>query len=209
MGVPFLGGPSLRVAFGDSVIFTIADPVFGIEPWISNGTPAGTLMLADIAPGSASSSTASFVDSNDQLYFAVKSPPGSSHFQQIWFTDGTSAGTEQVIELPSPVAGSGVSGFWAPGDNGELVFTNVDGNGEEWWITDGSAAGTRALTDIAPGAAFAAPRPGTLLGTTLIFMADDGDSGFELHAFPFASEPGGPFLGAGTLSNVLEIVVGP
>ncbi|MFT7464391.1 MAG: ELWxxDGT repeat protein [Pseudohongiellaceae bacterium] len=108
-GVPFFGGPQVRAAFGDSVVFTVSDPVFGIEPWISDGMPAGTVMLADIEPGSASSTT------------------------------------------------------------------------------DGS--GLALLPRVVPGSA-------ALTGLVVDFQA-------------FASEPGGPFLGAGTLKNVLEIVVGP
>lgn len=183
----FLGGPVIRGTFGDRVIFTAEAPGLGVEPWISDGTPAGTFVLGDVQPGPADSRALEFTASGDTVYFAVESPVGSSHFQQVWSTDGSADSAALVVELPSPVAGAGVGDFWAPGDNGELVFSNVDANGEEWWITDGTAAGTQALTDMAPGAAFARPRPGILVADTLLFSADDGDNGVELHALPFES----------------------
>jgi ELWxxDGT repeat protein len=186
----FLEAPVIQATFGDGLVFTQSTPGFGVEPWFTEGTPGGEIMLADIEPGEGSSRSVEFVTSGDRMYFAVESPPGSFHFQQVWSTDGTPAGTGMVVELPSPVAGAGVGDFWSAGNNGELVFSNVDANGEEWWITDGTEAGTRALTDIAPGPAFAEPRPGILLGDTMIFMANDGDNGPELHALPLEETEG-------------------
>ncbi len=42
-------------AFGNAVLFAADDGVHGSELWTSNGTAAGTFMIADISPGGSGS----------------------------------------------------------------------------------------------------------------------------------------------------------
>lgn len=70
--------------------------VNGIEPWVSDGTNAGTFMLKDIQPGFNGSSdyanTKHFIEYNGKMYFFAKGSTGSG----LWETDGTSIGTQLI-----------------------------------------------------------------------------------------------------------------
>lgn len=54
---------------GGYAVFTLCKSGFGYEPWISDGTPEGTLMFADIEPGTAGSYPFNFVWINGTVYF--------------------------------------------------------------------------------------------------------------------------------------------
>src|SRR4029079_7699442 len=41
---------------GDRVMFIANDGIHGTEPWVSDGTAAGTMLAADVTPGFSSSS---------------------------------------------------------------------------------------------------------------------------------------------------------
>jgi ELWxxDGT repeat protein len=58
-------------AVGGGVVFTATTATRGAELWRSDGTPAGTLPLAQIAPGPASSSPGSFRRAGSRVYFAA------------------------------------------------------------------------------------------------------------------------------------------
>jgi trimeric autotransporter adhesin len=137
------------------------DGVSGVEPWVSDGTPAGTVQLGDLAPGAAWSSPT----------FNV--PVGGTHLlgtpeNGLWRTDGTPAGTSQVV--------SGITqnsfGFFPA--LGRAFFSAQDGGGEEPWVSDGTAAGTTRLFDIFPGPNSSNPWGFTSLGTVVVFGAFDG-----------------------------------
>ena len=68
------------------------DPVVGDEPWISNGTVAGTHLLLDIDPETMdnSSSPDEFVNFNGVLAFVADD---GVHGQELWKSDGTAGGT--------------------------------------------------------------------------------------------------------------------
>ncbi|QDU66148.1 hypothetical protein [Engelhardtia mirabilis] len=184
------GGFGELTTLGDLVLFSVTTPANGREPWVSDGTAAGTMLLADTQPGPGSGFPLEFTVAGNGAFFAVQSPPDSFHFGQLWVTDGTPAGTQLAVDLPSPLDAAGLADFWAAGTDQRLLFTNQDANGEEWWVTDGSAAGTQALTDIALGAKSSEPRPGIQLGNRLLFAATDGLNGVELHSIPLSATGG-------------------
>jgi ELWxxDGT repeat protein len=49
--------PRTFAQYNGRIYFMADDGVHGVEPWTSDGTAAGTVMVADIAPGSASAFT--------------------------------------------------------------------------------------------------------------------------------------------------------
>ena len=97
-------------------VFAADDGVHGIEPWVTDGTPAGTRLLVDLAPGPDSSAPYGFVAVGGRIYFSAG--------DAIRSTDGTAAGTTVFRDgaaLLYPIAGG---------------FAAVDANGL-WW-SDGA-----------------------------------------------------------------------
>lgn len=74
----------------------------------------------------------------------------------IWVTDGTAAGTHEIVALPE-----GVGSAWGAPVlfKGHFYFTvYATGTGTELWTSDGTVAGTHIVKDINPGFANAEPR---------------------------------------------------
>lgn len=130
----------------DGRIVFRASEVNGEEPWVTDGTVAGTLQLADIRPGSLSSTPAYPATIGSEVYFSAITPTGWA----IWRTDGSTNGTLQVADI-NPGSPDGASGRFTP-MNGEILFAGYRNTlGRELWITDGTEAGTRLLREFAAG----------------------------------------------------------
>jgi ELWxxDGT repeat protein len=72
----------------------------GSEPWVTDGTVAGTRLLKDLG-ASAGSTVAWFADFRSVPVFGIDDPAGGG---ALWRTDGTRAGTTQVGAIPSKPA---------------------------------------------------------------------------------------------------------
>ncbi|HEV2854131.1 MAG TPA: ELWxxDGT repeat protein [Thermoanaerobaculia bacterium] len=160
-------------------LFAGGDTAHGSEVWITDGTGAGTRLLADVCPGPCdgyrgrySSSTvlgsAVFGSAAGKTYFAAFSNPGtdSSVVDELWVTDGTPAGTHRVTGHVSDLGLLGDLAVFGTGGHEHLRSTI--------WSTDGTAAGTRRVTDLrmlAPGSdpSFHPLRNG------VVFLAGEGD----------------------------------
>ena len=161
------------------VLFSADDGVHGNELWRTDGTEAGTSLLADINPGSAPSITYSDVAVIDGIgYFAADD---GEHGAELWRSDGTTAGTWMVKDLNPGASGSNPQLFFAAGST--LYFRASDvASGQELWRSDGSEAGTARVADINFGPADSTPAFSTYasIGGVLYFVADDGIHGCEL-----------------------------
>lgn len=164
-------GGAEPLALGNGrAIFRASDGTHGDELWTTDGTAAGTKMLADIAVGTNGSNPANFYAlGNGKALFAASN--GTS-YSLLYITDGTTAGTKLLKDLGVGVNGAPSNFYQLP--NGKVLFNGItQTNGAELWITDGTAAGTKLLKDTAPGSpgegvsGFAA-----LSGNKVVFSAD-------------------------------------
>lgn len=113
-----------------------ASTPFDLEPWVSDGTEAGTRLLKDLAPGPDSASASSIVAFRGRLYFRGPDPQGLDI--GLWRTDGTPRGTLFVA--------NGFRDLWALEDALYLVGNDALGH-IILYRSDGTAAGTVAIAD--------------------------------------------------------------
>ena len=124
------------VTVGGRVLFIGADAAHGSEMWSSDGTAAGTFMLQDADPGTASGLYRRdwAVIGNSLYYIALTG--ASDEETRLFVSDGTVAGTHVVSNAPlNPgwlSAANGTLYFIADGDTTYVagtVFSYVPGGG--------------------------------------------------------------------------------
>ncbi len=148
----------------ETLLFSMSDASAGTELWSTDGTPAGTRRLVDIAPGLASSYPGRGVTLGSVMLFPAND---GVHGRELWRTDGTAPGTGLAVDLRTGTAGSDpVLLGTLPG---KLLVRGAAGDGvATLWATDGSAAGTQVLYRTssagAPGAS------GMVLGDVFLFL---------------------------------------
>ncbi len=114
---------------GDRALFIHGEPSTGLELWTSDGTPAGTRLVRDIYPGTASSNITELTAWNGKVYFVASDGPSNS---ELWVSDGTEAGTTMVRDIrPS---GSSLPITLTPTSSGLFFFAT----GEARALTSGS-----------------------------------------------------------------------
>lgn len=156
----------------------------GNELWSSDGTDAGTQLVKDINPGTASSNPFILIDysnifSHTNLYNGKMflSADDGTHGDELWITDGTSAGTQLVKDI-RPGSSGGLQNFstYFYTKSGIYFAANDSTHGEELWKSDGTANGTVLVQDINPGIGGSSPQIIGLFNNHLYFTADDGDN---------------------------------
>lgn len=156
------------IKLGSRVFFSARTPEHGIEPWVTDGTPAGTRLLRDVQRGTAHSSPHAFTVFEGRAWFVAR----SGNRQRMWRSDGTAKGTVPVgPELHAIQPWTAYAGrLWYTGRNadhrielwgtdgtrlldlGKIESLTVHagrlwflGDGTQLWSTDGTAAGTWKL----------------------------------------------------------------
>lgn len=95
----------------DLMYFLKQSEIYGLEPWVSDGTVSGTHMLKDIESGSGHSKPSDFVVANNIVYFIAEDDENG---RELWKTDGTNSGTVRVTnwETCDGDARKGVANLW-------------------------------------------------------------------------------------------------
>lgn len=175
-------------ACGSKLFFWGNDPAAGIEPFISDGTVQGTVMLKDIAAGSGSyvtsGSFATDIGGGRCLFIASDGTSPPARGAELWTTDGSAAGTQLLLDIePGVSTGNAINSLFLNCWGSTLFFWANDGSGttgEEPYLWS-RGGGCRLLADLAPGAASSsAPFEATSCGDRLYFVASTPASGREL-----------------------------
>lgn len=159
----------------------------GFEPYITDGTVAGTMLIKNITLlGSASpapfedSNPSGFVELNGRVYFNAQS---NDFGYELWASDGTTEGTYQVKDI-NPGINSSWSGLLLnqlslrrvmAAHNGLIYFAAQSSGASpvalELYKTDGTSAGTELVADLNPGSAGSLPDLLTSAQQGLFFTA--------------------------------------
>jgi ELWxxDGT repeat protein len=166
--------------------FTATTAAEGDEIWVSDGTAAGTQLFKDINPGVGDANPSIYVPYsisstgtisnplyNGKMFFSANN--GTSG-DELWMTDGTSAGTTMVKEI-KPGAGGGLdsTGTYFYTTSGMYFSASNGVTGVEPWLTNGTSAGTNIVYDVNNGPAPSDPYYMFIYNNQLFFNANNGD----------------------------------
>jgi ELWxxDGT repeat protein len=161
------------------VLFTADDGVHGVELWRSDGTAAGTYLLADIEPGPAwteGRAPRGLINAGGTVFFVAYTPDTGN---ELWASDGTPSGTRRVKDINPGPASTIVRSPVALGNR--LYFQGCEPlTGCELWKSDGTAAGTVLIKDIKSTSSSSFPSGLTVLNGVVYFAANDWTTGTEL-----------------------------
>ena len=158
---PLGSNPYDITEFNGKLYFSADDGTNGRELWVSDGTEAGTQLLADINPtvdefsSNSSSYPTNFIEFQDRLFFSASN---GEQGDELWVTDGTTEGTQLFKDInpgtPPDSFGSvridSSPRYFAVFDD-LLFFTADNGSvGRELWVSDGTSEGTKLVKDIEP-----------------------------------------------------------
>lgn len=133
--------------------------------WKTNG---GTPVIVDtlLHPGNLYPVGFTFLGS--KIFFSM----GKNNGRELWVTDGTEAGTQEVIDL-LPGANGGVTSAPMIAYNGKVYFQgNTTLGNTELFSSDGTAGGTTLVKDIKPGLGGSDPKSFIVYNNNLYFDAD-------------------------------------
>ncbi len=173
----FYGSTSDDILIGSDLLLPLNDGVHGTTLWSTDGTAAGTTLLALVDPST-------FASRDGTAYFL-----GTNSTSQLglWSTNGTAAGTSEVKDLSSFGSSSYYYGSASQlvATSGKLYFTTSDGNGgTDLWASNGTPGGTSIVKDFAVPSVSTGNRVSvselTAFGSDLAFIANDGTHGSQL-----------------------------
>ncbi len=157
------------VELGGRLFFLGRDNAHGAEPWVTDGTVAGTHLLADLCPGPCDSITRfgqNLPVTPQGALFAASDP---AHGLELWRTDGTPAGTVRLTDIATtdPEFSEAVV------MNGKLYFVAFDATGPALWVSERPRSAHPAVV-VAPTGPASNPRELTPFGSSLLFTASGG-----------------------------------
>ncbi len=165
--------PDDFVAFPGGAFFTATSQAFGDEPFVTDGSAAGTTAL-EVTAGVVGSAPRYPLAVGGEVFFSAVVGVD----RELWKTDGTAAGTVQLSDLNN--LGSTFPFALAPVSNG-IVFRGVHPtSGGELWASDGTGAGTSMIVELTPGPASTNIPDIVGNGTRALFSAYQFATGTEL-----------------------------
>ena len=160
------------------IFLQAGDNQAGVEPWLFDASTETIALVSDLqdpAFGVGSNPQAG-IEFNGSSYFAVN---GTGPGQGVWRTDGTPAGTQMALNLPS-VSGSEFTPWLALSDR-FLFSMRTLASGVELWTSPGLSGEFNLLADLQPGAGSIAVREAEIVGTAgYLSIQVDPNSGDEL-----------------------------
>jgi ELWxxDGT repeat protein len=156
------------------IVFSASDTGHGRELWVTDGTAAGTRLLADVTPGPEGSNARPEFARDGKVYFWARDSEGT---QWLWSSDGTPEGTGRFGSIRrgrhDPIESTSArAGQWT-------VFHAGGGPDDHAvWVTDGTEGNTRPLIE-AMGDLFS-PAPMASVGGAVLVSINASIHGREL-----------------------------
>jgi ELWxxDGT repeat protein len=170
-GLPEFSPDTRFAVLGPRAYFVADDGVVGSELWTTDGTPAGTTLVADVRPGSTGGLNFFLGVFDGRLIFSAQDGIGTS---QIFITDGTASGTSALTSF-GVFSLIGGPPLFAIADDRFYFVARDDVPEIRIWVSDGTPGGTHALTNPGiPAPSFSTPHFFTRVGNRVLYSDGPG-----------------------------------
>jgi len=164
--------------------FVAHDSATGFEVWTTDGTAAGTRLVAELVPGNGDFPQLRGMAGNGLVFDILT----EDHVRQIYFTDGTN-GAVKVADIADPTTIYINMEFAAAA--GKFYFTALDAdcnNCFTLWSSDGTASGTQRLTGLSDFSTTPFPRSLRAVGNRVVLTSAVGGGAGGLFAIDPATD---------------------
>lgn len=153
----------------------------GRELWVTNGTAAGTRMIADVNKGFSSSNPTWLTPVGNKMYYAGNYWPGVSNGIELIETDGTAIGTKLAADVSPGISSSNPGPIVQLNANTLLLIAETVNTGRELWkYTLKTSTPVQELRPSKDLLAFS-PNPGHDQLQVRSLRADTGDGVLSIH----------------------------
>jgi ELWxxDGT repeat protein len=118
----------------------------GNELWKSDGTAAGTQLIKVLPSTQTQNATIELSAAGDKLVFAIYKRNSSGETVNLWSSDGTDAGTQQIRTLVAAAASNVTPLYFASVGGVAYLRAGENGSQRRLWRTDGTVEGTVRIT---------------------------------------------------------------
>ena len=178
--------PSDLTVVGSELFFTARDESGEFDLWKSDGTVSGTEIVFD-ANAAGVYGLERLTESGGKLFFTayqIDTDPGpgdNATGQELWVSNGTSAGTMLLLDInPDQTSYGGEGPQELTDHNGTLFFTSYDASfNRDLWQSNGTTATTIKVADLDD----LTTSELSSIGTDLFFAAETTTDGLELYVY--------------------------
>src|SRR5690606_26327176 len=161
--------------FGAYVLFQAQAGGTGSEPWITDGTAAGTFQISDLALARGDGDPQHLTMLGGRLLFTADD---HTHARELWSSAGSFQNTGLVRDIMPGSTWSTIDALVPWRSAVWFRALGGDGAGVELWRSDGTPAGTVRAVDIVPGSRGSYPT-GITVANDRLWFGVDGDRGLE------------------------------
>jgi ELWxxDGT repeat protein len=178
------GGPADGVGAGeaaalrslDRLYFAGTDSAGNSEPWVTDGTPAGTTKLAEINADGGSDP----VEFTAYRYGVLFSASTADLGREPYVSDGTPAGTHLLADVFPGPGSSDAHNFSSSGDGSFLFAAQSSEGNQELQQSVGPTGPVSLLKELNPGPEGSHPAELITYGDETVFVATNGAGSREL-----------------------------
>lgn len=144
----YTGCDSKGVVMNSAIYFAGFDNSVGLQLWKIDGANVGATRVTSVATPSFGAFGVCYLTAvGNRIFFQANAGTDGS---ELWVSDGTAAGTSQLLDIFPGGIGSGPSGLTSLG--GKLYFLANDGaHGTQLWTSDGTNSGTHVSASFGSG----------------------------------------------------------